>query len=96
MSTDTKDTSTRSKLTLKLKLPSSSDPKSLALKNAENKRISNSLVQVTIKGRKKDSSATQSAQNLNNNEFEARKKALRNSSNEEEYQADKFDVLSKI
>jgi len=97
VSKDTKDTSTRSKLTLKLKLPSSSDPKSLALKNAENKRISNSLVQVTIKGRKKDSSTTQSnSQNLNKTEFEARKKALRNSSNEEEYQADKFDVLSKI
>ncbi len=97
MSIENKDTSTRSKLTLKLKLPSSSDPKSLALKNAENKRISNSLVQVTIKGRKKDPASTQSnSQNLNKNEFEARKKALRNSSNEEEYQADKFDVLSKI
>jgi translation initiation factor IF-2 len=97
VSIENKDTSTRSKLTLKLKLPSSSDPKSLALKNAENKRISNSLVQVTIKGRKKDPASTQSnSQNLNKNEFEARKKALRNSSNEEEYQADKFDVLSKI
>ncbi len=102
MINETKDTSTRSKLTLKLKLPSSSDPKSLALKNAENKRISNSLVQVTIKGRKKDqtptatSSKSNNSQNLNNTEFEARRKALRNSSNEEEYQADKFDVLSKI
>ena len=46
---------TRSKLTLKLKLPAASDPKVISTKNAENKRISNSLVQVTIKGRKKDS-----------------------------------------
>ncbi len=96
MDNNNKDTGTRNKLTLKLKLPSSSDPKSLALKNAENKRISNSLVQVTIKGRKKDPSLNQSQnQNLNNTEFEARKTALRNVSNEE-YSPDKFDVLSKI
>ena len=31
----------RGKLTLKLKLPTSSDPKTLALKSAEKKRINN-------------------------------------------------------
>jgi translation initiation factor IF-2 len=94
---ENKETSTRSKLTLKLKLPNSSDPKSLALKNAENKRISNSLVQVTIKGRKKDSTTSQpNTQGLNKNEFEARKKALKNLVNKEEFKTDQFDVLSKI
>ena len=90
-----KNTNTRSKLTLKLKLPNTSDPKSLALKNAENKRISNSLVQVTIKGRKKDQSNLSSTRNLSQNEFDARKKALKNIS-EEEFNNDKFNVLSKI
>ena len=98
MDTQNKDT-THSKLTLKLKLPGSSDPKSLALKSAESKRISNSLVQVTIKGRKKDSSLNkpqnQGVQGLNKNELEARKTALQNIS-EEEFRADQFDVLSKI
>ncbi len=87
---------TRSKLTLKLKLPTTSDPRVLSTKNAENKRISNSLVQVTIKGRKKDSTATENTNGkLNKNEFEARRKAVDNIT-QDDFEADKFNVLSKI
>ena len=98
---DNKNTdTTRSKLTLKLKSAAgSSDPKLMALKSAESKRISNSIVQVTIKGRKKDSSLNQTQnlgiKNLNENEFKARKTALQNIS-DKEFEVDKFDVLSKI
>ncbi len=99
----------RSKLTLKLKLPSAGaaapavDPKAATNKNAENKRISNSLVQVTIKGRKKDTTSTPAPEksdgrNLSKNEFEARQKALSNLTNavDDEFDNDKFSVLSKI
>lgn len=100
MDNEKKENSTRSKLTLKLKLPATaSDPKALALKNAENKRISNSLVQVTIKGRKKDTAplTENNTKNLSNNEFEARKKALGNfSKSSDQFENDQFDVLSKI
>lgn len=92
---------TRSKLTLKLKLPAASDPKVISTKNAENKRISNSLVQVTIKGRKKDSPPAISenkiaGKGLSKNEFEARKIAVGNMSNQDDFEADKHDVLAKI
>lgn len=92
-----KETSTRGKLTLKLKGPAATDPKTLALKSAENKRISNSLVQVTIKGRKKEATKAveEDSGSLNRSEFEARKKALGNFS-EETLTGDKFNVLSKI
>lgn len=77
------DNKNRGKLTLRLKTPSASDPKTLALKNAENKRISNSLVQVTIKGRKKEPAQVNPIEpkGLSSNEFEARKNALGNLSN---------------
>jgi translation initiation factor IF-2 len=90
----------RSKLTLKLKLPTSSDPKSVTNKNSENTRISNSLVQVTIKGRKKESASDSKNQflskNLSNSEFEARKKAVSNMSKEDNTIPEYHDVLSKI
>ena len=54
------DNKNRGKLTLKLKLPGAADPKALALKSAEKKRISNSMVQVAIKGRR-------NSQNSDNN-----------------------------
>ncbi|MDA0902164.1 MAG: translation initiation factor IF-2 [Proteobacteria bacterium] len=72
----------RSKLTLKLKLPtSSSDPKTLALKSAEKKRINNYSVQVEIKGRKSAANSTQNSESslnggLSKSEFETRRKAL--------------------
>jgi len=92
---------TRSKLTLKLKMPSASDPKVISTKNAENKRISNSLVQVTIKGRKREATTTISenkfnVRSLSKNEFEARKMAVDNMSSQDYFEPDKYDVLSKI
>ena len=80
----------RGKLTLKLKVPgvasesnaTSAAPTAATSKNIENKRVSNSLVQVTIKGRKKevkDSDFSASSQGgLSKSEFEARKLALKN------------------
>lgn len=91
----------RKTLTLKLKLPAAtaSEPKVAPAKNSESKRISNSLVQVTIKGRKKESSPTPETRpdtkTLSKNEFEARKRALINIENEQEVE-EEIDVLSKI
>jgi len=93
------DNKNRGKLTLKLKTPATSDPKTLALKNAENKRISNSLVQVTIKGRKKDHTPVKAANSktLSNNEFEARKNALGNLSEKSNLLEDNdYQLASKI
>jgi translation initiation factor IF-2 len=95
---------TRSKLTLRLKVPGASDPKVsdpkvISNKNAENKRISNSLVQVTIKGRKKDPSRSDSqtgTRDLSKSEFEARQAAISNLSKEKDVKEKDFDVLSKI
>jgi len=96
----------RSKLTLKL--PTSSDSKTLALKskakalkNAESKRISNSLVQVTIKGRKKENNTTQAnSGKLSNSEFEARQRAVEKNLNKEDttqnFQDENQELLSKI
>jgi translation initiation factor IF-2 len=91
----------RGKLTLKLRLPTSSDPKTLALKNAESKRISNSMVQVTIKGRKKDNKPAiepkQDPRGLSKNEFEARKLALGNFDNKNnEALKEDYEVNSKL
>lgn len=94
----------RGKLTLKLKLPTAAaDPKTLALKSAENKRISNSMVQVAVKGRRSTHSPNQTtsqnqntsfnSKELSHREFESRKLALNNSS--KGFQ-DGFDVMSKI
>ncbi len=79
----------RGKLTLKLKVSASSSEQQMVnaaantvSKNTESKRVSNSLVQVTIKGRKKEikdsdfSSASQGG--LSKSEFEARKLVLQN------------------
>jgi len=74
---DNKNT-TRSTLTLKLKpAAASADLKTLALKQplVENRRINkSSSVQVTIKGRKKDSK--EEGTNLNNSEVQARLRAI--------------------
>ncbi|MCE3254939.1 MAG: infB [Rickettsiaceae bacterium] len=102
MDKENKETSTRSKLTLKLKVPATApEANKLSAKNAENKRISNSLVQVTIKGRKKEPAPAEQeiksgGRTLSKNEFEARKNAVGKISKQDELQADEFDVLSKI
>lgn len=78
MTEDNKST-TRSTLTLKLKPAAGADSKTLTLKQpvVENRRISkSSSVQVTIKGRKKDS--REESSNLNS-EVEARFRAISNS-----------------
>jgi translation initiation factor IF-2 len=68
------ETTIRSKLTLKL--PTSVNAQSPALnKSTENKKVGNSLVQVTIKGRKKDPKIEENS-SLNKSELEARIKAI--------------------
>ena len=86
----------KGKLTLKLKLSNTSNPKELALKNAENKRISNSMVQISVKGRKNNAvpnSTNQDSRQLSNAELKSRKLALNNigALKDEDY-----DILSKI
>ncbi|MFT5702676.1 MAG: translation initiation factor IF-2 [Rickettsiales bacterium] len=99
MDKETNEIKTRSKLTLKLKLPTTSDPKAITNKPAENTRISNSLVQVTIKGRKKESPSSEHqsrSRTLSKSEFEARQVALSNSAGDTALEGDKYDVLAKI
>jgi len=80
----------RSKLTLKLKAPAAPSepnaanaaPINAVTKNTESKRVSNSLVQVTIKGRKKEVKDSDFFRappgGLSKSEFESRKLALKN------------------
>lgn len=75
------ENTTRSKLTLKLK-PTvvASAPK--AAENSDSKKVGNSSVQVTIKGRKKDAVKNyEDSTNLNKSEIEARFKAISSSKN---------------
>ena len=93
---DNNNNKNREKLTLKLKLPTSSDPKAVALKSAENKRISNSMVQVAIKGRRSSSQLGDSSdgKSLSAKEFEVRKRALSHTS--PDLIGNNFNVLSKL
>lgn len=87
---------TRSKLTLKLPSSVSSQPLTLN-KNVENKKISSSAVQVTIKGRKKEvKSEESSSHGLNKNELEARIKALSGSKSDETNEIKSHEILSKL
>lgn len=90
--TETKST-TRSTLTLKLK-PASTDTQTLVLKNVENKRISSSSVQVTIKGRKKDGRSDDNA--LNNKELEARFRAASNSTDSNGEELNSHKILKNV
>jgi len=90
--TETKST-TRSTLTLKLK-PASTDTQTLVLKNVENKRISSSSVQVTIKGRKKDGRSDDNA--LNNKELEARFRAASNSTDSNSEELNSHKILKNV
>jgi translation initiation factor IF-2 len=90
---------TRSTLTLKLKLPTAvADPKPLVTKTIENKRSGGSSVQVTIKGRKKESKISDDASSaLNRSEVEARMQAIsRSSSDETEESPKKQKTVNKI
>lgn len=94
--TDTENqNTTRSKLTLKL--PSSVGSQPLTLnKNVENKKVSSSAVQVTIKGRKKEVKAEEPSHGLNKSEFEARIKALSGSKSDETSEIKSHEILSKL
>ncbi|MCE2687411.1 MAG: translation initiation factor IF-2 [Rickettsiales bacterium] len=94
----------RSKLTLKLKMPANVDTKSLVGKSKgfEDVKFNRSAVQVTIKGRKKDSSSkvNESQSNLDVIELEARVRAVSKNSKDsfiDEIKInDKLNVLEKI
>ena len=84
----------RSKLTLKL--PKSANTLTLKPSSSENKKINSSSVQVTIKGRKKESrSDERQSPGLNKNELEARAKAISGSVTVEE-EIKSHEILSKI
>lgn len=94
----------RSKLTLKLKMPANVDTKSLVGKSKgfEDVKFNRSAVQVTIKGRKKDSSSTagEFQSSLDVREFEARARAISKNSKDSFVNEikinDKLNVLEKI
>ncbi|MDX2083505.1 MAG: translation initiation factor IF-2 [Rickettsiales bacterium] len=97
MTKENNKNTTRSTLTLKLKAPLASEPKTLALKkpDIDNKKISKSAaVQVTIKGRKKDSK--EEPKNLDQSEVAARFRAVSNSKNSlENDEINSVKILSK-
>lgn len=73
MSDDNQNT-TRSRLTLKL--PTSVNTQNLTLKTGVEKKLGSSAVQVTIKGRKKESAFESTDRGLNKSEMEARIRAI--------------------
>lgn len=84
---------TRLKLTLKLPTAGAT---SITPKNVENKKINSSSVQVTIKGRKKETKAEEiQPRGLSNNEFQARIRAVSESSTVNE-EIKTHEILSKI
>lgn len=85
---------TRSKLTLKL--PTASGANTLTLKGGQNKKINNTSVEVTIKGRKKDTNSNKNHESdLNKSEFEARMKAIASTNTSKKEVAD-HDIISKL
>lgn len=81
--------------TLTLKLPSSAGSQTLTLKTPETKKTGSSLVQVTIKGRKKENIDDRVPTALNKSEFEARMKAV-SESKAEVVELKTHEILSKI
>jgi translation initiation factor IF-2 len=88
--TDNSINKTRSKLTLKM--PSSVSASSTTAKSTE-KRIGNSSIQVTIKGRKKDPSKTRESVDLNRVEIEQRIKAISQSEEVTKAEIKTSDIL---
>ena len=76
MTDENNQNTTRSRLTLKLSTPVSNQ--SLAVKTNTEKKLGGSSVQVTIKGRKRDSKPGEDRDivGLSKNEFEARMRAV--------------------
>jgi translation initiation factor IF-2 len=85
----------RSKLTLKLNPVSSFGVQTLTLKNVENKKISNSLVQVTIKGRKKEVKKDDTKPVIDKKELEARAYNFYDSKTQDN-EIKTHEILSKI
>ncbi len=90
--------SLRSKLTLKLPTSVNNQSNQISKNSSENKKYNSSAVQVTIKGRKKESKAVnKNNSGLNNSEFEARIKAVTESFNKnEENEIKTHSILNKI
>ena len=90
----------RSKLTLKLKMPANVDTKSLVGKSKgfEDVKFNRSAVQVTIKGRKKDSSSTvgEFQSSLDVREFEARARAISKNSHSKDSFVDEIKINDKL
>ncbi|MBU6140291.1 MAG: translation initiation factor IF-2 [Proteobacteria bacterium] len=93
MTEDNNQNTTRSRLTLKL--PTSVNTQNLVLKTGAKKKLSSSSVQVTIKGRKKESGPSEKAEGgLSRNEMEARIRAV-SSGKDVESEIKTHEILSK-
>ncbi|MBU6339262.1 MAG: translation initiation factor IF-2 [Rickettsiales bacterium] len=93
MTKDENQNTTRSTLKLKLNVNPAAETKTLALKS-ENKKVSSSAVQVTIKGRKKEVKNNES--DLNKKELEARFKAISSSDSKLEDNINSHEILTKF
>jgi len=97
--TETKDNSSvsRSKLTLKLspKLSDGVQNNASSTLKVENKKIGQSSVQVTIKGRKAAAGEKSPPQGLSKNEFDARIKAASEAKQDDKQEVDVLDKISK-
>ena len=91
--TDNSKNKTRSKLTLKL--PSSVSTANLTAKSGVDKKLKNSSIQVTIKGRKKDLSKERENNDLNKREIEQRFKAISESQQNSDQEIKTSDILKK-
>ena len=94
MTDENNQNTTRSRLTLKLSTPVSTQ--SLAVKTNTEKKLGSSSVQVTIKGRKRDSKPGEDRDivGLNKNEFEARMRAV-SSSGDVKSEIKTHEILSR-
>ncbi len=91
-----KDKQSPTRLKLTLKLPSSSGSGNITQKNTENKKVSNSSVQVTIKGRKKEPKAeSYESDNLSKKELQERFRAVSESHTSDD-EIKTHEILSKI
>ncbi|MBM3579386.1 MAG: translation initiation factor IF-2 [Alphaproteobacteria bacterium] len=91
MTKDNEQNTTRARLTLKL--PTSINPQNLAPKSE--KKLSSSAVQVTIKGRRKETGSNESETGLNKSELEARIRAV-SGTRDIKTEIKTHDVLSKL
>jgi translation initiation factor IF-2 len=93
MTTTDNQNTTRSTLKLKLNLKPASETKTLTLKS-ENRKISSSAVQVTIKGRKKESKNSEN--DLTKKELEARFKAVSSAESKIDTNINSHEILTNL